>query len=524
MAVTRTPSPHSARQIRVRPLDLLLGVMAPVIALWLRNPDLLPSRTAEVGTHYVLISAAATVISFAYFSIGSPFSQFFCGRDAVRILIACCAAVLLATGVMFTFTRLSDIPRSLPALHFFTLTFLLMGSRFAVAAFSLRRHRHDLGGAPAQVQNIVVIGANRLTWFYIRLVDTFYFGRQRIIAVLDPRQRSVGRAILGHNVIGTPLDLAPLIDEYAVHGVSVSCVMIALQKSELAPDQWATIEAECQARGIHWRSLPDLLSIEDVSAGLADASGPEVQSRIEAIQGRRIWRLKRVVDVVISSVAIIVCVPLFAVITLLVFFDGDGRVVFWQQRQGRNGEPIFVYKFRSMRRPIDRHGNLRSDDARLSIIGKALRATRLDELPQLVNILLGDMSVIGPRPLLLADQPNRRSVRLAISPGLTGWAQVSGGRLINAEEKSALDEWYIRSTNVALEIKILLLTLLVVIRGDVRNEEAIRIALAEMNESWREQPVLPARRHWELPPMDNARQQREEAEAEAARLAAVRDA
>ena len=504
----------------MRPLDLLLAVLAPVIALWLCNADVLPGRDIEVGTSFVLVSAAATAISFAHFSIGRPFSQFFCGRDAIRILMACGGAVLLATGVVFVFADVHEVSRSLPALHFFVLTFLMMGSRLVAAEFGLRRQTHDLGGESAQIQNIVVIGANRLTWFYIRLVDTFYSGQQRVVAVLDPRQGSIGRAILGHKVIGTPSDISAQIDEYAVHGVCVSCVMIALQKSEMAPDEWAALEATCQARGIHWRSLPDLLSIEGVNEGLADAFSPEVQSRIETIQGRRIWKLKRAADLVVSSVALIACIPLFMVIGILVFCDGSGRVVFWQQRLGRNGDPIFVYKFRTMRRPLDRHGNRRPDDARLSVIGKALRATRLDELPQLVNILLGTMSVTGPRPLLPVDQPNGPSVRLAVSPGLTGWAQVSGGRLINAEEKSALDEWYIRSTNVALEIRILLLTVLVVFRGDVRNEGAIRTALAEMDQSWRDRPLLPAHPHWELPPMDNARRQREQAEVAAAGSAA----
>jgi lipopolysaccharide/colanic/teichoic acid biosynthesis glycosyltransferase len=108
-----------------------------------------------------------------------------------------------------------------------------------------------------------------------------------------------------------------------------------------------------------------------------------------------------------------------------------------------------------------------------------LRRTRLDEIPQLFNVLIGSMSLIGPRPLLPIDQPKTTSFRLQVRPGISGLAQVSGGKLLSAEEKNALDEWYIQKASVLLDVKILFLSALTLVRGDRRNEALVSMALAE---------------------------------------------
>jgi lipopolysaccharide/colanic/teichoic acid biosynthesis glycosyltransferase len=106
----------------------------------------------------------------------------------------------------------------------------------------------------------------------------------------------------------------------------------------------------------------------------------------------------------------------------------------------------------------------------VSRIGRFLRRTRLDELPQLLNVLAGDMSLIGPRPLLLRDQPRNAAARLAVRPGITGWAQVNGGVLLSPDEKEQLDEWYIRNASPLLDLRIIALTLRMLLRGDRRTE------------------------------------------------------
>jgi lipopolysaccharide/colanic/teichoic acid biosynthesis glycosyltransferase len=110
----------------------------------------------------------------------------------------------------------------------------------------------------------------------------------------------------------------------------------------------------------------------------------------------------------------------------------------------------------------------------VSRIGRFLRRTRLDELPQLLNVLLGDMSLIGPRPLLPRDQPRNVAARLSVRPGITGWAQVNGGVLLSPDEKEQLDEWYIRNASPSLDLRIIVMTLMMFLRGDRRTEHVER--------------------------------------------------
>jgi lipopolysaccharide/colanic/teichoic acid biosynthesis glycosyltransferase len=153
--------------------------------------------------------------------------------------------------------------------------------------------------------------------------------------------------------------------------------------------------------------------------------------------------------------------------------------VFWQQRLGRNGAPLHLHKFRTLQTLFDRRTRVKREAQSPSPIGRFLRATRLDELPQLWDILAGDMSIIGPRPLLPIDQPQDSTFRLVVRPGLTGWAQVCGGRLISIDEKNALDEWYIRNASFRLDFVIVMRTIGMLLAGESRDERAITTALEE---------------------------------------------
>ena len=182
-------------------------------------------------------------------------------------------------------------------------------------------------------------------------------------------------------------------------------------------------------------------------------------------------------DVLLAGAGIVVLAPLFALVTLVVLADVGFPSLFWQERVGYRGRRISVHKFRTLRHPLDRHGRVMSDCERLSKIGRFLRATRLDELPQLYDILRGDMSIIGPRPLLPVDMPAGDNFRLLAPPGLTGWAQVHGGKLVTPEEKSALDRWYIYNVSLSLDLRILWLTCLAPFRGDCRDDDVLNMAL-----------------------------------------------
>ena len=177
--------------------------------------------------------------------------------------------------------------------------------------------------------------------------------------------------------------------------------------------------------------------------------------------------MKRLFDIFVSAGALIVLSPLMVCLALLIRVKLGAPVLFSQVRPGLNTGPFRMYKFRSMTNARDAHGSLLPDAERLTPFGKFLRASSLDELPELFNILRGDMSLVGPRPLLMEYLPlysARQARRHEVRPGLTGWAQVNGRNALSWDEKFELDVWYVENRSFALDLKILWLTLLTVIR------------------------------------------------------------
>lgn len=184
--------------------------------------------------------------------------------------------------------------------------------------------------------------------------------------------------------------------------------------------------------------------------------------------------VKRLLDVVLSLFAVIILSPVLLIVALMVRIKLGSPVIFTQNRPGKDEKIFKLYKFRSMTDQRDRDGNLLADDIRLTSFGRKLRSTSLDELPELFNILKGDMSIVGPRPLLVEylnlyneDQKHRHDVR----PGLTGLAQVNGRNAISWEEKFELDVDYVNNTSLIRDIKIILDTIKVVFIKDGINSE-----------------------------------------------------
>lgn len=181
--------------------------------------------------------------------------------------------------------------------------------------------------------------------------------------------------------------------------------------------------------------------------------------------GNALMSVKRTFDVGLSLLLLILLAPLLAITALIVALFLGRPVLFRQQRPGLNGEPFILLKFRSMRDVFDTDGRPLPDSERLTRLGRALRRTSLDELPELINVLRGDMSLVGPRPLLMEylslyteEQARRHEMR----PGITGWAQINGRNALDWEEKFRLDVWYVDNHSLLLDLRILLRTV-----GDV---------------------------------------------------------
>ena len=176
---------------------------------------------------------------------------------------------------------------------------------------------------------------------------------------------------------------------------------------------------------------------------------------------------KRLFDLVLSFSMLVVLSPLLVLVTLLVRIKLGFPILFHQQRPGLHGKPFTIYKFRTMTDVWDKDGNLLPDSDRLTGLGRFLRRTSLDELPELWNVLKGDMSIVGPRPLLmeyLDRYTPEQARRHEVWPGITGWAQVNGRNALTWEEKFALDVWYVDHVSLWLDLKIIALTIWKILR------------------------------------------------------------
>ena len=192
------------------------------------------------------------------------------------------------------------------------------------------------------------------------------------------------------------------------------------------------------------------------------------------------WKFKRLIDICGAIVALIIVGPLMAIVAAIVWVSSGSPILFRQRRPGLNGKPFEILKFRTMAQPIGSHGSPKSDVERINRFGRILRRTSIDEFPQFFNVLRGEMSIVGPRPLLMEyldrytpDQARRHNVR----PGLTGLAQVNGRNATSWVDRMAYDTWYVDNKSLALDVRILAKTVgMVVGRKGVQADEKTIIA------------------------------------------------
>jgi lipopolysaccharide/colanic/teichoic acid biosynthesis glycosyltransferase len=179
--------------------------------------------------------------------------------------------------------------------------------------------------------------------------------------------------------------------------------------------------------------------------------------------------IKRLLDILIALPVLILLLPVMLVVAIIILFDSGSPVLFRQQRPGYKEKPFILNKFRTMTNTYDPEGKLLSDGQRLTSVGKVLRKLSIDELPQLFNVLIGHMSLVGPRPLLMeylplynAEQKRRHDAK----PGITGWAQVNGRNAVDWDTRFKLDVWYVDNWSLPLDLKILLMTFIKVLKRE----------------------------------------------------------
>lgn len=414
--------------------------------------------------------------------------------DYLRICAVSLFVVTLTLAVGFLGNRLENVARALPVIQVMLTVLSLVGLR--VSARLLFAWSHDRSGhAVARpdyakgTRTVILFGLNRVTMLYVRSVEELASSAVRIAGIVTEHSGTQGRAFGKYPILGKPSDLGSIVADLAVHGVFATHVCIMVSRRELSAEIFEELSAAAEAHELEIEFFVDKLTGIALEARDAEASQSErflaspharVNDQFWQYSSRPYWKLKRALDVVASAALICFCAPLYLIVGMIVALDVGLPVIFWQERPGAKGRPFRVYKYRTMRAAFDRDGRKRADDERVSAVGRTLRKFRLDELPQLFNVLAGDMSFIGPRPLLPVDQFPGLDARLAIAPGITGWAQVNGGREISAADKAALDLWYLQNASLRIDFEIALATLRTVLKGETTNHDAIERAWAAL--------------------------------------------
>jgi lipopolysaccharide/colanic/teichoic acid biosynthesis glycosyltransferase len=456
-----------------------LAAASPFAALYLRDVDLVSAGGMIVADSFALVSLAASLIAFRVFRVSSTIPRYISAGDLLNLATAVVAGGMMSATVLFSITRLDGIPRSVPAIHALILGAGLLASRGLAHLADRNCCREDRPGGVA-AKNVILIGLNDRSALLVKFLRAQAPARWRVTGLLDEEPRSIGRSVNGVRILGPPAELEAVVEEYAAHGVCIDRVVVGGGAGELSADALAEVQGVCARRNLGLVFLADLLGL-----GSTEIASQSAHRDADLLPRNRFPpnitsspynRWKRYIDAVAALILLVWLLPLLMLAAAVVFLDVGSPVLFWQQRSGRGGRELQLYKLRTLRPPFDCRGQRIPEDRRLSWIGGLLRRIRIDELPQLLNVLIGDMSLIGPRPLLPRDQPPSSTWRLTVRPGITGWAQVNGGTSLSPTEKEALDLWYIRNATLWLDLRIVGLTVLTLLRGERRSEKVLALA------------------------------------------------
>ena len=432
-----------------------------------------------------------SVIFIAAAGLNRSIWRFSSIHDYLRVSIVVTGVSVGAVALSFAYNRLDGVARSLPLLQIIVGVMVLVGARVIHRARHAARQRRRTSDALRRVPenahqlNVLVVGVSRLTEAYIHALAELGMGRVRVAGIVGSAHRHVGRIVASHPVLGRAEDIESVLNRLEVHGVAIDRIVVAMPFELLPCEIVKRLLLVEQSRGIPLQFLTEVL---DLDAGSHEVFPPSLTHHSGYRGGLRgtarpispwFWRVKRGLDAFVGLCVLVLLSPILLFVALVVAASIGSPVVFWQRRPGRRGKPFHLYKFRTMGASHGADGRRLPDTHRVSKIGKFMRRTRLDELPQLINIIRGDMSFVGPRPLLPQDQPKASAARLLVRPGLTGWAQVVGGRDISPEDKAALDVWYVRNASPLLDLGIVARTIPIIFFGERISQSLIERAHRE---------------------------------------------
>jgi lipopolysaccharide/colanic/teichoic acid biosynthesis glycosyltransferase len=472
-------------------IDLCLVAIATVFALTLGQHEAID----KIVEPYFAATIVAAALVLPALGLHRGIWHLSAMVDYVRVVAAALITVFAAIVLSFIVNGFDHLDYSLPILQVILVVCALVGVRVLVrlggAHYAISGEDLPFPPTGRAYDTVLVVGLNGITELYLRWVEKLS-ERVSVAGVLASGERRIGQLVHQHPILGTPERIRPVLRELEVHGVTVDRIVVTLAFDRLSSDAQATLRDLAKTSNIRLELFADRIGIgleATDDGGAASVSTPFEGGKIAAshsdldMLARPYWRVKRAFDVVGAIGLIVVTAPLMMFVALLAAIDVGRPVIFWQQRPGAGGRPFKLYKFRTMADAHDSQGCRIEDDERLSAIGSFLRRTHLDELPQLYNILSGEMSFVGPRPLLPVDQPKNDGTRLLVRPGLTGWAQINGGTELSIDDKTTLDIWYLRNASLWLDLKILLRTALFALRREQVIDAVASGLLRELQQS-----------------------------------------
>ena len=483
-------------------LDVAIILLATILAVLLRDNFETRALQLQGQLPYFVATALTSLTVLSLFGLDRAIWRMSSMLDYLVVSGAAVFIVMLTVGESFLFNRLEGVARAMPILQALLMICGLVGFRV------IARLRHNfrikqrvepvaamMEGNAIPYESVLVVGLGRIAELYVQSVEEFGAGTKRIVGLLGMADRHSGRRIYQHAILGPADQVESILQDLEVHGVFVDRIVVTVpfgalplkaRQSLLTISNASNIKLDLFAQQFEAarNSSPNDLDPGKIEpAALFDLHAATKRTAIPPTILPRTtpyWPVKRAFDFACSSALIVILLPIFFIVAVLAALDVGLPLWFWQQRPGVGRKPFRVYKFRTMRGAFDWNGNRIEDENRSSVIGRLLRRTRLDELPQLLNILIGQMSFVGPRPLLAVDQCDSNESRLMIRPGLTGWAQVNGGRLLTIPEKMALDLWYLQNASLIIDARIVIATVHMVLFGESRDEDAIARAVASL--------------------------------------------
>jgi exopolysaccharide biosynthesis polyprenyl glycosylphosphotransferase len=415
----------------------------------------------ETYDELAFITAGCVLVAFAVYRLYIPRRGLSRIDLLYSVVLATTGGFLLGIAVIALAYRSLELPRLVIATWWLSAILLIWLARALLDSFMriLRKHEHDIA-------RVVIVGAGESGQIVLEKIRHAPELGYRVVGFVDDGH--LGPLPKGAPVLGTPADIPRLISQHHVSEIIIAAPQL---------DQRDILEmvASSARERVNVMLFPDIVQIMSSEITTSDLTGlPMVQIRDVALRG---WNLalKRAMDIVLSAIGLILLSPVMLAIALLVKLTSrDGPVFYAQERVGLDGKPFQLVKFRSMKVDAEaRSGPVWAtrDDARRTRIGTWIRRWSLDELPQLINVLVGEMSLVGPRPERphFVEQFSRVVPRYAErhneKAGMTGWAQVNGLRgQASIEERTKYDVFYVENWSLAFDVKILLKTIATVFR------------------------------------------------------------